>query len=101
MNIIKLDIDKPYISMQNANRIIKVKNILGLDIIDIDIHKSTNGNYHILIEVLNPINDYEIICIQILMLSDYKRECFNLLRIHSNKFISNGVEWNVLFTHKL
>ena len=99
MKQLKIDIDKKRISMQQANRIIKVKSMLGLDITNIIIQKSHNNNHHILIEIQNKVNDLELVCIQALMNSAYKREIYNLLRVHSGKF--KRQEWNVLFIKKL
>ena len=99
MKLIKIDIDKPRISTHDVNKILKVKSILGLDINSVKIEKSHSGNYHITFEVQNNLNDFEIVAIQAMMGSDYKRECYNLLRVASGKF--KNKEWNILFKKKI
>lgn len=98
MKTIKLDIDNKNLSIQQINRICNTKSMLGLDITDIRMTKTKNG-FHIEMDLLNPINDFELVCIQALMNSDYKREIYNLLRVHSKRFKKQ--KWNVLFIKKI
>lgn len=98
MKQIKLDIDKYCISNQQVARINKIITLLKLDILFVEVHRSQNKKYHIILHCANKITDYELVCIQALMGSDYKRECFNLLRVKSNKFKKQS--WNVLFLKK-
>lgn len=94
MTTIKLDFDKKEFSWHRINKVIL---LLRLDITDVSVEKSKHG-WHITLNIKNKMNDHEIVCVQSLMGSDYKRECFNLLRVHSGKFPNQS--WNVLFKKK-
>lgn len=98
MREIMLDIDNKNISTSLVNKWDWIIYFLGLDVVDVTVNKSTSGNNHVTFTVLNNINDYEHVFIQLAMGSDLKRECFNLLRIHSGKFKNQS--WNVLFKNK-
>lgn len=73
-----------------------VLNILGLNQYLISwIPTETKRGFHLEIWLNKKLKDWQIGYIQALMDSDYKRECFNLLRISQN--VRN---WNVLFKKK-
>lgn len=98
MKTIKLDIDKKTIALEQVERIDWCIAFFNLDIIDIRTRKSQSGNNHIELDLLNDINDYELVFLQLAMQSDFKRECFNLLRVSSEAFSNQS--WNVLFRKK-
>jgi hypothetical protein len=91
---IKLDIDE---RRKGVRRIRKVIELLGLKVKYWETYR-TNGGWHHYIGVENRLSDLELCLIQALMGSDFKRECFNFLRIRSGKFA--GQSWNVLFKRK-
>lgn len=70
------------------------------------IHKTERGVHVILAAEWydkKPIEPLEIVCLQILLGSDFKREAFNLLRAHNlgdaPAFWQD--RWNVLYTEKV
>ena len=98
MKTIKLDIDKKRISLEDVERIDWHIAFFNLDCVDIRVYNSASGNKHIEIDILNDVNDYELVFLQLAMGSDNKRECFNLLRVSSEAFSNQS--WNVLFRNK-
>jgi hypothetical protein len=97
MRTLKIDIDSKTISQRQVNRMDWIIAFFRLDILDIKLTESRKG-WHIEFIIQNPINDYEIVLLQLLLGSDWKRECFNLLRVHSGKFKNQS--WNILFKKK-
>ena len=77
-------------------RLSKVIRILRLSVGDIETKKSPSGKgYHVIIDMKRDIPDIVAVTLQSLMGSDYKRECYNLIRV------ANGIKnWNVLFKSK-
>lgn len=95
---IKLDFDNcKKLSYRRIYRIQKVLQLLRLNKYVFYWHseKSRKG-IHLTIGISKKLANWKIGYIQALMNSDYKRECFNLLRISNN--IKN---WNVLFKKKI
>lgn len=91
--ILMLDIDKAPIPYE---RISKVLSMLDLQPITwlVDVKSTTNG-WHIIVPISNQLTDLEVVLVQVLMGSDYKRELFNTMRVKQNI-----KEWNVLFNTK-
>lgn len=86
-----------------------VKMISSMASVDLDvkaIHKTARG-VHVILDAewrdRKPIEPVEVVCLQILLGSDFKRESFNLLRAHSlgdaPAFWRD--RWNVLYSEKL
>lgn len=96
-SLIKLDIDRKVYS--GSSRIFAVCSLLNLKIISSRMLRSQNGNFHWIIELEQSLNPIQTVAIQALMGSDWKRECFNLLRANQLKDKSSTVKnhWNVLF----
>lgn len=94
VSIIKIDYDTHKKTFARINNVIM---FLRLDVVNCNVVKTRRG-YHIELEIKNKVNDYELVALQCLMQSDYKREMFNLLRVHSGKFPKQS--WNVLFKKK-
>jgi hypothetical protein len=94
---IKVDIDRKV--YDGKHRIEAVISMLGLKTKTIDKRRSRSGNFHWQIEIEEILTPVEIVCIQSLMGSDFKRECFNLMRAVQLKDKSDLVKkhWNVLF----
>lgn len=70
------------------------------------IHDTARGVHVILTaewDDKKPMEPLEIVCLQVLLGSDFKRECFNLLRAHNlgdaPAFWQD--RWNVLYSEKL
>lgn len=97
---IRLDIDRKIYS--GASRIYRVCSILRLRIISSNMKRSRHGNFHWIIEVENSLTPIQVICVQALMGSDFKRECFNLLRASQFKDKSDLTKEhsNILFKRK-
>lgn len=93
-SLIKIDYDTHKKTFARINNVIY---FLRLDVVDCQVQRTRHG-YHVQLEIRNKVNDFEIIILQCLMQSDYKREMFNLLRVHSGKFPKQS--WNVLFKKK-
>jgi len=96
--LIKLDIDRKVYS--GSSRIFTVLSMLRLHIVSSLLKRSKHGNFHWIIEIEESLKPIEIVCVQALMGSDYKRECFNFLRARQLKGKSKLVKehWNVLFS---
>jgi hypothetical protein len=97
---LKLDFDNcKELSYKRVFRILKVLELLRLEKYLIAwIPSKTKKGMHLEIWLKKKLKDWQIGYIQALMNSDYKRECFNLLRIASNSFKNQS--WNVLFKKK-
>ncbi|RLF40497.1 MAG: hypothetical protein DRN12_05295 [Thermoplasmata archaeon] len=91
---LRLDVDG---KQKGSKRIKKVIELLGLKVRYWEIYKTNNGWHHY-IGVDNKLTDLEVVLVQALMGSDFKRECFNYLRVKSGKFSYD--DWNVLFKRK-
>jgi hypothetical protein len=91
--ILKLDIDSKEIDII---RFYIISRLLRMNIYSI-IKKKTKHGYHLTLEISSPYinDDRDIVLVQCLLGSDYKRELFNFLRVkHKCR------RWNVLFTKK-
>lgn len=93
MKTIKLDFDKPSYPNTFFERM-WVLDRLNIDIQRILIRRTPHG-YHIKIEIRQDLDDIDILILQLLLGSDYRREFFNYQRIKA------GVKnWNILFDKK-
>ncbi len=81
-----------------AERLFQVSLFLPIALVSIDV-KETTGGFHIRIELSSSLelNDKDIVFLQLLLGSDWRREVFNFRRIHEGVFADN---WNVLFLEK-
>jgi hypothetical protein len=100
---LKLDFDgneKEF--LENIKRIRNVFRIIGfLKLTDVKV-KQTKKGFHTYLYIESPkipLNSIDLVALQSLMNSDYKRESFNFLRVKSNVGLFNN-EWNVLFSQK-
>jgi len=95
--LLNLDIDRKIYS--GSNRIIRVCSILRLTVLSSRVKRSRNGNFHWIIKIRENLTPMQIVCIQAIMGSDWKRECFNMLRASQLEDKSELVNkhWNVLF----
>jgi len=90
MSLIKLDYDGHTLHTYDKRKwIIKY---LGLTFEWIEIHNTVHGGFHVRIKLKENLKPLEILAIQVLLGSDYKRETYNLLRVRNK--IKN---WNALF----
>ena len=95
----KIDIDEKNkkLLFNLSKRLIILKKYLGLQILNID-EKESNSGYHIRLDVISkiPLDDKDIVFLQLWLGSDWRRELFNFLRVkHGFK------RWNVLFKKKV
>ena len=102
MSEIKLDFDKP--EKPNFQKIWAVLGICGIIIDAIRVSKSKHGGTHVLIKTKPVLRDWEILTLQAIMGSDWKRETFNYIRVKAITENPRGWEreywernWNVLF----
>jgi len=98
-SIIKLDYD----GFKNIDFLLKIvkgkKFVLAhfeLLVEDLKVFR-TNKGFHIYMKVNKPIEDAELVFIQLALGSDYARECFNWERVKTQHM---GDNWNVLFKKK-
>lgn len=97
---IKLDFDGFKKAEHLFNFLIKKKFVISffkLKIKNIEVY-NTNRGYHVYIDVENKLELEDIIFIQAVMGSDFKRECFNWSRI--KKPYMDKTKINVLFKEK-
>ena len=100
--VLKIDFDRQH-NKRNItilkNRIIKVMTFLfsNRTTYRITIERSTNNHIHGIVKITTTakLDDKDIIILQLLMNSDYKREMFNFLRVRAH--VKN---WNILFKKK-
>lgn len=97
---LKLDIDGSYGKrkrMEIAKRLSLIKRFMKMKIKSIQEEKSRHG-YHIWIDFESEmkLDDRDIVFLQLLLLSDWKREVHNWFRV-KNKM----PYWNVLFKEKI
>jgi hypothetical protein len=109
---IKLDFDSKRLPIE---RIKFVCRFLRLDVDDVQVHKTvrkwkpnsrkSDYGWHVRISLEKPLPIYIIGYVQTLMGSDWKRECYNFIRIVNlltreikSKIMSEN--WNVLFNRK-
>ncbi|MEO0303950.1 MAG: hypothetical protein ABIM64_01680 [candidate division WOR-3 bacterium] len=95
--ILKLDFD--FKNRDLLKKILKkrlsVLRILGIDVLSCFVFETCKG-YHVYLKINGNFSYIEIIALQALLGSDYKREAFNLKRFRSGL----GKEWNILFEKK-
>jgi len=81
---ILLDYDIPYETFKEKylpTIINRANELLGNLFMDYGISKSASGNTHMVIRLRRDVTQFEAIIIAVLMGSDFKRECFNWLRL--------------------
>ncbi len=81
---ILLDYDVPYETFKEKylpTIINRANELLGNLFMDYGITKSASGNTHMVIRLRRDVTQFEAIIIAVLMGSDFKRECFNWLRL--------------------
>lgn len=94
---LKLDLDGKYREKELTQRLLFVNRFLNMQ--DIKIKKSrTKHGYHIRIifNTSRKLDDFDILFLQTILMSDYKREMYNWLRIKSK-----CKRWNALFNKKI
>jgi len=96
---LKLDIDGslgPRKMLEIGKRFMVVRTLLGAKLKDVKQVKTKNG-FHVYIrfETNVELDDKDIVFLQLLLLSDWRREIFNWRRVKSNL-----KKWNVLFKKK-
>ena len=90
---IRLDIDKVFLVRDDTDRILKVLSMCDLRIREIKTLRTIHG-FHIYITVEKWLSNYDIIMIQSLCNSDWKRETLNFIRLKQGTF------HNILFKKK-
>lgn len=100
--VLKIDIDRKRkvdkLARNIVNRIKPILRYASISIADIRAYETRRG-YHIELEIDAPLLDNkDIVFLQLLLLSDWKREIFNWLRIRSSEQLTS---WNILFDAKL
>lgn len=78
------------------DRIELVLKLCDLHVFEYDLRKTKRG-WHYRIYLKEHLHDMDIVCLQAIMNSDYKRECFNFNRVKKG-YPKN---WNVLFNEKI
>jgi hypothetical protein len=99
---LKLDFDGKQTDYEGHVKRIKLcLNIIGfIRIKDVNIMQTKKG-FHTYLTVSSNKTDLlpkDIVCLQSLLGSDFKRECFNFLRVKSGMLLNEN--WNVLFSKK-
>jgi hypothetical protein len=97
--VIKLDYDKKV--RWGRDRFLTIVDMLRLRISKLRVHE-TNRGLHICFEVERELSPVQVVCLQSLFGSDYRREAFNFMRAsdlrNKDDFVRN--HWNVLFARK-
>jgi len=99
-NVLLIDVDEVFCSSTRrkvAKRIAEVMDLLNVENYTLDFRRSTSGYTHAVVKLYlkRKLSDLEIVLLQALCGSDWKREAFNYMRVLS------GIEnWNVLFVKK-
>lgn len=96
---IKIDLDgKAYKRRfsEIAKRLVFLKRVLNVPKFTIE-EKETKHGYHIVVKFSSDLklDNKDIVILQLILMSDWKREVFNWLRV-----IGNLTNWNVLFNKK-
>jgi len=81
---ILLDYDVPYETFKEKylpTIINRANELLGNLFLDYGITKSASGNTHMVIRLRREVTQFEALIIAVLLGSDFKRECFNWLRL--------------------
>lgn len=91
---VKLDIDERITPTEMARRVDQLSSILGMYFYPAKIARTHKG-MHFYFYPSKVLNDFETICVQLILGSDANRETFNLRRVRRGN--SN---WNVLFFRK-
>lgn len=100
MTNIKLDFDGPE---PDFERIFNSIRLQGLSTVAMRLSRSRNGGWHVLIVINENLWDAEIVALQSICGSDWKREGFNLLRARRIRELPEDEKefwkdrWNVLF----
>lgn len=100
--VLKIDIDRKRkvdkLARNIVNRIKPILRYASISIADIRAYETRRG-YHIELDIDAPLLDNkDIVFLQLLLLSDWKREIFNWLRVRSSEQLTS---WNILFDAKL
>ncbi|MEM4483764.1 MAG: hypothetical protein QXS19_07595 [Candidatus Methanomethylicia archaeon] len=100
--VLKIDIDRKRkvnrLARDIVNRIKHISRYASISIADIRAYETRRG-YHIELDIDAPLLDNkDIAFLQLLLLSDWKREIFNWLRARSSEQL---MSWNILFDAKL
>jgi hypothetical protein len=100
---LKLDFDGPETAfIENIKRVRTVLHIAGFLNLDDVIVRQTQKGFHTYLKISSKKTQLipgDIVTLQCLLGSDYKREAFNFLRVKSGVNLLGNV-WNVLFTEK-
>lgn len=106
MKLLYLDFDEDLDEKRFAVHVKMIASMCSITLETKAIHKTERGIHVILTAEWSdkqPITPTEIVCLQILLGSDFKREAFNLLRAHNlgdaPAFWQD--RWNVLYTEKV
>lgn len=79
-------------------RVFRLARVLGVGIVWIRLDRSHSGRWHLLVKWRARFSKLEMIAIQAILGSDFKREAFNLYRVRSGV---RSRRWNFLFESKL
>lgn len=91
--VIKLDLDSQEALNEFINRIWIIKN-LGLKVNTVECYDTKHG-YHLYLYLDNILTNFDILIIETLLGSDFKKQLYNYLKM------KNGTEnWDVLFEEK-
>jgi len=92
-SVLKLDCDRKL----DRIRIADALSLLGIKPLRASVFRTANG-FHVYIHIKGSLTDMETVALQVILGSDYRRECFNLMRVRSNNFKDGS--WNILFSRK-
>ena len=95
---LKLDLDKPNTIMwaEQNHRLIVIEKFFRMKDIYTETKLTKHGTHDtITFTTDKKLTDYDLVFLQLMMLSDWKRELFNWLRVRSG-----CKKWNVLYKQK-
>ena len=100
MTDIKLDIDDKHGPFSRGERLAfqipAIRKMTGI-FLYLDSVTETAHGYHVRLHTAVTLEDYEIIILQLMLGSDWARECWNYGRVLNGESMN---EWNVLFEKK-
>jgi hypothetical protein len=103
MSLIKLDFDFKRRPTKELQKVFAVMGMASVTLKSCQISRSQHDGWHVILETVAHLPDWEIVTLQALCGSDWKRETFNYIRVKSLS-LKRGWErdywrknWNVLF----
>ena len=98
-SILKMDFDFKKNFKEFLERMSVAYFLLDLHPIKSEIYETQHG-YHVYVYLAENLDNWEIVAVQAILGSDFKRECFNLNRIKREPYKNSHRKWNLLFKRK-